>query len=49
MEYGEGKARYTQFPLRNVTEGISLKVKEISDDVAAGKIKVDIILDRILE
>ena len=49
LEYGEGKARYTQFPLRNVSKDISIKVKEISDDVASGRIKIDIILDRILE
>lgn len=48
LEYGEGKARYTQFPIQNVTEDISLKVKEISEDIAAGKIKVDIVMDRIL-
>ena len=49
LEYGEGMARYTQFPLRNVTKDISLRVKEISDDVAAGIIKIDNVMDRILD
>ncbi len=49
LEYGEGKARYTQFPIRNVSKDISIKVKEISDDVASGRIKIDKIFDRILE
>lgn len=40
LEYGEGKARYTQFPIKNVSEEINAKVKQIADDVASGKITV---------
>lgn len=48
LEYGEGKARYTQFPIRNVTDEINAKVKQIADDVAAGKIVVIEKLDSIV-
>lgn len=47
LEYGEGKARYTQFPIRNVTDEINAKVKQIADDVASGKIVVIEKLDSI--
>lgn len=47
LEYGEGKARYTQFPIKNVSEEINNKVKQIADDVASGKIQVIEKLDAI--
>lgn len=47
LEYGEGKARYAQFPIKNVTEEINNKVKQIADDVASGKIQVIEKLDAI--
>jgi len=47
MEYGEGKARYAQFPIKNVSEEINNRVKQIAEDVASGKIKVNLKLDSI--
>lgn len=47
LEYGPGKARYTQFPIKNVSEEINAKVKQIADDVASGKIVVIEKLDTI--
>jgi len=47
LDYGEGKARYTQFPIKNVTDEINAKVKQIADDVASGKIQVIEKLDAI--
>ncbi|MCD6396194.1 MAG: BMP family protein [Spirochaetaceae bacterium] len=49
MEYGEGKARSTQFPIHNVSDSISAAVKQISDDVASGKIKVEKVLGEVLK
>ena len=49
LEYGEGKSRHTQFPLHNVSNEIALKIREISKDIALGKITVDIRFDKILE
>lgn len=40
LEYGEGKARYTQFPILNVPESISERVLQIAKDVESGKINV---------
>lgn len=37
MEYGAGKARYTELPLMNTTAEISEKVKVVAVDVATGK------------
>ena len=37
MEYGAGKARYTEMPLMNTTPEISEKVKVVAVDVATGK------------
>jgi len=48
LEYGPGKPRYTQFPIRNVSDEINAKVEQISLDVADGKIKVAKNLDKIL-
>lgn len=47
LDYGEGKARYAQFPIRNVTDEINNKVKQIADDVASGKIQIIEKLDAI--
>ncbi len=47
LEYGQGKARYAQFPIKNVTEEINNRVKQIADDVASGKIQVIEKLDAI--
>ena len=40
LKYGKGQARYTQFPISNVSEEINAKVQQIADDVESGKIKV---------
>jgi len=40
MEYGPGKARYTDLPLSNVGPGINSALMRISDDVAAGRLKM---------
>lgn len=40
LEYGEGKARYAQFPINNVSEEIGAKVNQIAVDVASGKINI---------
>jgi basic membrane protein A and related proteins len=37
MEYGAGKARYTEVPLLNTTADINEKVKAMAADVASGK------------
>lgn len=47
LEYGEGQARYAQFPINNVSEEINNKVKQIAEDVASGKIQVIEKLDAI--
>jgi len=47
LDYGEGKARYAQFPIKNVTDEINSRVKQIADDVASGKIQVIQKLDAI--
>ncbi|MDA3938550.1 MAG: BMP family protein [Spirochaetia bacterium] len=49
MEYGEGMARSTQFPIMNVSDSVNAAVKQISEDVASGKIKVDMVLDKVLQ
>jgi len=48
MKYGEGESRYIQLPIQNVSEEVNNKVKQIAEDVASGKIKVDMVLDKIL-
>lgn len=48
LEYGEGKARYAQFPIKNVSEEIGAKVKQIAQDVASGKISIVKNLEKIL-
>lgn len=49
MEYGEGKERSTQFPIHNVSASVNDAVKQISDDVASGKIEVKKVLGEILK
>ena len=48
MEYGEGKARYTQFPIHNVSDDLNKKISEIAKKVEAGEIEVIKNLDEIL-
>ncbi len=40
MEYGQGNARYTQLPIRNVSDEINARVTEIADQVESGEITV---------
>ncbi len=40
LEYGKGKARYTEFPISNVSDDIQKRVQQIANDVETGKIKV---------
>ncbi len=40
MDYGEGKARYTEMPVMNTTQEISEKVKKVASDVASGRVAV---------
>jgi len=49
MEYGEGQARSTLFPINNVSDSVNAKVKRISADVASGKIIVKPVLGEILK
>ena len=49
MEYGKGKARSTQFPIHNVSDSINAAVKQVSDDVESGKIKVEKVLGEVLK
>ena len=49
MEYGEGKARSTQFPIMNVSDAINAAVKQVADDVESGKIVVDMVLGEVLQ
>ncbi len=49
MEYGEGKARSTQFPISNVSDSINAAVKQIAEDVASGKIVVEKVLGEVLK
>lgn len=49
MEYGEGKARSTLFPINNVSDSVNRKVKRISADLASGKIIVKPVLNKILQ
>lgn len=48
MEWGEGKARYTEIPVKNVSLYINEKVKEIAKDIELGKITVKKELRRLL-
>lgn len=48
MEYGEGKARYTEMPLMNVTPEVNDKVNKVAADVASGRIAVVKNLPQIL-
>jgi basic membrane protein A len=48
MKFGENEARYPQLPIQNVSEEINNKVTQIAQDVASGKIQVNIVIDKIL-
>ncbi len=47
MEYGKGKARYTEFPLLNVSEEVNAKAQELADAVESGEIVVEMNMDTI--
>ena len=40
LDYGEGKPRATQFPIRNVSDAVNAQVREISRAVAAGEVEI---------
>jgi basic membrane protein A len=40
MDYGPGKARYTEMPILNTTAEINEKVKKVADEVAGGQRQV---------
>ncbi len=40
LEYGPDKAIWTDFPISNVSDDINKKVRQVADDITAGKIKV---------
>lgn len=40
LDYGEGLARATQFPIRNVSDAVNAQVREIATAVAAGEIDI---------
>lgn len=48
LEYGEDKARSTQFPISNVSSEVDAKIRKISAAVASGAITVDKNLAEIL-
>ncbi len=48
LEYGQGKPRYTQFPIRNVSDDIASRVREIAEQVERGEIVVEKNLAEIL-
>ncbi len=41
LDYGDGMARATQFPIRNVSDAVNAQVREIATAVAAGKVDID--------
>jgi len=40
LKYGKGQARYTDFPIQNVSKEINVKVQQVANDIESGKIKV---------
>jgi len=48
MEYGKEKARYTQFPISNVSEEINTKIQNLANDVEAGKVQIIYNLNEVL-
>jgi basic membrane protein A len=48
MNYGKNESRYIQLPIQNVSEEINNKVTQIAEDVASGKIKVNMVLGEVL-
>jgi basic membrane protein A len=49
MRYGPEEARYTEFPVKNVSEEINRRVKAIADKVVSGEIEVKMNLQEIEE
>jgi basic membrane protein A len=49
MEYGQGKSRYTQLPIRNVSDEIAAQVADIAAKVENGEIVVEKNLAEILQ
>ena len=49
MEYGEGKERSTEFPIKNSSDAVNSRIREIAADVASGKIKVNAEMTEIQE
>ncbi|MFP4484980.1 MAG: BMP family protein [Spirochaetaceae bacterium] len=41
LEYGEGNARWTQFPIKNVSDELNDRIRQIAEDVAAGEIEIE--------
>ncbi len=48
VRWGEGKARYINFPIHNVSQKLNGEVQQIADHVAAGKIAVSKILEKTI-
>lgn len=40
LDYGDGKARATQFPIKNVSDAVNAKVREIATAVEAGTVEI---------
>lgn len=48
VSWGEGQARYISFPIQNVSAELNQEIQQIAKEVAAGKIAVAKILDRVV-
>lgn len=40
LDYGDGEARWAQFPIKNVSDELNERVRQIAEDVAAGEIEI---------
>jgi len=47
IQYGPGKGQWTEFPISNVSDAIAARLRQVADEVAAGKIKVTKKVDTI--
>ncbi len=47
MRYGKGDARYTEFPILNVSDEVNAKAQELADAVDSGDIVVEMNMDTI--
>lgn len=47
MKYGKGDARYTEFPILNVSDEVNAKAQELADAVDSGEIVVEMNMDTI--